>query len=247
MDRARRRSRKRGRNPADGEVGRGGAWRAETDAGRGGGAADRAGGGAGRQVGLAPGADPRRAGGRRDADHRAARRAGRARHRPGDAGLRRHGRADRARAPGGSQGVGVGGFQEPEDVIDHGNSGTGVRLVMGAMATTDITATFTGDASLRGRPMGRITEPLALFGAEARGPARRAAADHADRRGEPDAGAVHDAGALGAGEVGGAARRAERARRDGGDREGADARPYRADAARLRRRRCAPSRRRRGG
>ena len=54
-------------------------------------------------------------------------------------------------------------------MIDHGNSGTGVRLVMGAMATTDITATFTGDASLRGRPMGRITDPLALFGAEARG------------------------------------------------------------------------------
>ncbi len=66
-------------------------------------------------------------------------------------------------------GVGVGGFQEPQDVIDHGNSGTGVRLVMGAMATTDITATFTGDASLRGRPMGRITDPLALFGAEAHG------------------------------------------------------------------------------
>jgi 3-phosphoshikimate 1-carboxyvinyltransferase len=67
------------------------------------------------------------------------------------------------------EGVGVGGFQEPEDVVDHGNSGTGVRLVMGAMATTDITATFTGDSSLRGRPMGRITDPLSLFGAEARG------------------------------------------------------------------------------
>jgi 3-phosphoshikimate 1-carboxyvinyltransferase len=67
------------------------------------------------------------------------------------------------------EGVGVGGFQEPEDVVDHGNSGTGVRLVMGAMATTGITATFTGDASLRSRPMGRITDPLALFGAEARG------------------------------------------------------------------------------
>ena len=67
------------------------------------------------------------------------------------------------------EGVGVGGFREPEDVIDCGNSGTGVRLVMGAMATTDITATFTGDASLRGRPMGRVTDPLALFGAEARG------------------------------------------------------------------------------
>ncbi|MEM1236369.1 MAG: 3-phosphoshikimate 1-carboxyvinyltransferase [Pseudomonadota bacterium] len=66
-------------------------------------------------------------------------------------------------------GVGTGGFAEPEDVIDCGNSGTGVRLIMGAMATTPITATFTGDASLRGRPMGRITDPLALFGTQAVG------------------------------------------------------------------------------
>ncbi len=66
-------------------------------------------------------------------------------------------------------GVGVGGFAEPEDVIDFGNSGTGVRLVMGAMATTPITATFTGDASLRRRPMGRVTRPLALFGARSFG------------------------------------------------------------------------------
>ena len=63
-------------------------------------------------------------------------------------------------------GVGVGGFAEPEGVIDCGNSGTGVRLIMGAMATTPITATFTGDASLSRRPMRRITDPLALFGAE---------------------------------------------------------------------------------
>ena len=67
------------------------------------------------------------------------------------------------------QGVGVGGFSEPADVIDCGNSGTGVRLVMGCMATTALTATFTGDASLRKRPMGRVTEPLALFGAQAYG------------------------------------------------------------------------------
>lgn len=66
-------------------------------------------------------------------------------------------------------GVGVGGFAEPEDVIDCGNAGTGVRLIMGAMATSPITATFTGDASLRSRPMGRITDPLALFGAQAVG------------------------------------------------------------------------------
>ena len=63
-------------------------------------------------------------------------------------------------------GVGVGGFAEPAGVIDCGNSGTGVRLIMGAMATTPITATFTGDASLSRRPMRRITDPLALFGAE---------------------------------------------------------------------------------
>jgi 3-phosphoshikimate 1-carboxyvinyltransferase len=66
-------------------------------------------------------------------------------------------------------GVGVGGFSEPTGVIDCGNSGTGVRLIMGAMATTDITATFTGDASLNKRPMGRVTDPLALFGARAYG------------------------------------------------------------------------------
>ncbi|MFY0690430.1 MAG: 3-phosphoshikimate 1-carboxyvinyltransferase [Paracoccaceae bacterium] len=62
-------------------------------------------------------------------------------------------------------GVGVGGFAEPDQVIDCGNSGTGVRLIMGAMATTPVTATFTGDASLNKRPMGRVTDPLALFGA----------------------------------------------------------------------------------
>ncbi len=66
-------------------------------------------------------------------------------------------------------GVGVGGFSEPADVIDCGNSGTGVRLIMGTMATTPITATFTGDASLRKRPMGRVTDPLSLFGARAYG------------------------------------------------------------------------------
>ncbi len=66
-------------------------------------------------------------------------------------------------------GVGVGGFAEPDNVIDCGNSGTGVRLIMGCMATSPITATFTGDASLRSRPMGRITDPVALFGAQSYG------------------------------------------------------------------------------
>ncbi|MEO0939219.1 MAG: 3-phosphoshikimate 1-carboxyvinyltransferase [Pseudomonadota bacterium] len=66
-------------------------------------------------------------------------------------------------------GVGVGGFAEPDTVIDCGNSGTGVRLIMGAMATCPITATFTGDASLNSRPMARVTDPLALFGTIAHG------------------------------------------------------------------------------
>lgn len=66
-------------------------------------------------------------------------------------------------------GVGVGGFREPQDVIDCGNAGTGVRLIIGAMATTPITATFTGDASLRSRPMRRVTDPMALFGTRSYG------------------------------------------------------------------------------
>ena len=77
--------------------------------------------------------------------------------------------ADIVRAEDGTwhvHGVGVGGFSEPGNVLDFGNSGTGCRLVMGAVATTPIRAVFTGDASLRRRPMGRVLEPLAKFGAE---------------------------------------------------------------------------------
>ncbi|WP_417271616.1 3-phosphoshikimate 1-carboxyvinyltransferase [Celeribacter sp.] len=66
-------------------------------------------------------------------------------------------------------GVGVGGFSEPEQVIDCGNSGTGVRLIMGLVSTYDFATTFTGDGSLRKRPMARITDPLALFGAKSYG------------------------------------------------------------------------------
>lgn len=62
-------------------------------------------------------------------------------------------------------GMGVGGWSQPDMDLDFGNSGTGSRLVMGAMATTPITAVFTGDASLRGRPMKRVLEPLEKFGA----------------------------------------------------------------------------------
>jgi 3-phosphoshikimate 1-carboxyvinyltransferase len=63
-------------------------------------------------------------------------------------------------------GVGVAGFAEPRAPLDFGNSGTGCRLVMGAVAGCPITAVFDGDASLRGRPMRRILDPLELMGAK---------------------------------------------------------------------------------
>lgn len=62
------------------------------------------------------------------------------------------------------RGVGVGGLSEPRKVIDMGNSGTGVRLLMGLAASHPLTATFTGDASLSGRPMGRVIRPLEAMG-----------------------------------------------------------------------------------
>ncbi len=52
--------------------------------------------------------------------------------------------------------TGRGGFAEPADVIDCGNAGTGVRLILGAASGFDLAATFTGDESLRGRPMNRV-------------------------------------------------------------------------------------------
>jgi 3-phosphoshikimate 1-carboxyvinyltransferase len=62
-------------------------------------------------------------------------------------------------------GVGVGGFVEPATALDFGNSGTGCRLAMGAVAGCPITVIFDGDASLRTRPMRRILDPLELMGA----------------------------------------------------------------------------------
>ena len=63
-------------------------------------------------------------------------------------------------------GVGVAGFAAPPGPLDFGNSGTGCRLAMGAVAGCPIAATFDGDASLRKRPMGRVLGPLALMGAK---------------------------------------------------------------------------------
>jgi 3-phosphoshikimate 1-carboxyvinyltransferase len=61
-------------------------------------------------------------------------------------------------------GVGIGGLKSPTGDLDFGNSGTGVRLAMGLMASSPISARCVGDASLSGRPMGRVTNPLSQFG-----------------------------------------------------------------------------------
>ncbi len=64
------------------------------------------------------------------------------------------------------EGVGVGGLREADNVIDMGNSGTAVRLMMGLVASYSFTTFFTGDKSLRSRPMARVTQPLAMMGAQ---------------------------------------------------------------------------------
>jgi 3-phosphoshikimate 1-carboxyvinyltransferase len=65
------------------------------------------------------------------------------------------------------RGVGVAGFAQPAKPLDFGNSGTGCRLVIGAVAGCPITATFDGDASLRSRPQRRVLDPLERMGARA--------------------------------------------------------------------------------
>jgi 3-phosphoshikimate 1-carboxyvinyltransferase len=63
-------------------------------------------------------------------------------------------------------GRGVGGLAEPESVLDMGNSGTAVRLLMGVVATHPFKTTFSGDASLSSRPMERVMGPLRLMGTQ---------------------------------------------------------------------------------
>jgi 3-phosphoshikimate 1-carboxyvinyltransferase len=62
-------------------------------------------------------------------------------------------------------GVGVGALLQPQAPLDMGNSGTSTRLLMGLVASHAISATFVGDASLSGRPMGRVIDPLSQMGA----------------------------------------------------------------------------------
>jgi 3-phosphoshikimate 1-carboxyvinyltransferase len=63
------------------------------------------------------------------------------------------------------RGVGLDGLRTPSGDLDLGNSGTGSRLLLGVLAGSGVTATVTGDESLRSRPMGRVTEPLQQMGA----------------------------------------------------------------------------------
>lgn len=64
------------------------------------------------------------------------------------------------------RGLGLTGLRTPGAPLDLGNSGTGTRLLMGVLAGCDTRATLTGDASLRQRPMARVTEPLGKMGAD---------------------------------------------------------------------------------
>ena len=120
---------------------------------------------AGRQIDLASRAHPRRTRGRRDPNQRIARRA-----RTCSTPARRCGAWRRGR-PAGARGMACPRRRrrrlspQPEAALDFGNSGTGCRLMLGAVAGCPITAMFDGDASLRRRPMRRVLEPLARIGA----------------------------------------------------------------------------------
>lgn len=62
-------------------------------------------------------------------------------------------------------GKGLAGLEEPDDVLDAGNSGTTMRLLLGILAGQEFLTVITGDSSLRGRPMGRVIKPLLQMGA----------------------------------------------------------------------------------
>ena len=63
-------------------------------------------------------------------------------------------------------GHGLHGLQEPAGILDAGNSGTTLRLMMGMLAPQPVMSVFTGDASLSRRPMGRVIKPLELMGGQ---------------------------------------------------------------------------------
>ena len=125
---------------------------------------------------------------------------------------------------------------EPRTVLDFGNSGTGCRLVMGAVAGCPITATFDGDASLRAPADASRSRPAGV--GRRPGDQRRRwrpAAGHACRRPRSDADRLSHAGPVGADQIRGAACRACCPRRHHRHRGGGKPRPHRTDAEALRR------------
>ena len=87
-------------------------------------------------------------------------------------------------------GRGVGGLEQPAGDLDFGNSGTGVRLMLGVLAGHGLTARLVGDASLSRRPMGRVLRPLERMGLEVldKGPMGQGhPAPHHTRLRRPDA------------------------------------------------------------
>ena len=134
------------------------------------------------------------------------------------------------------RGVGVGGFAQPQVPLDFGNSGTGCRLVMGAVAGCPITAIFDGDASLRSQADAAGARPPRIDGRAGRSRRRgRPAAADAQRRARPAADPLPHAGGVGADQIGGAAGGTGRARRHHGDRDRGEPRPHRTDAEAFRR------------
>ena len=79
-------------------------------------------------------------------------------------------RIESGQEPGAAVVYGTGhGLQEPQDILDAGNSGTSMRLLAGLLAAQPFTSVLTGDDSLRARPMGRIVQPLKIMGAQIMG------------------------------------------------------------------------------
>lgn len=70
-------------------------------------------------------------------------------------------------------GLGLGGWHQPQRILDAGNSGTTLRLLLGALAGQPFSATLDGDASLRRRPMDRVAHPLRAMGADVTGQGER--------------------------------------------------------------------------
>ena len=125
-----------------------------------------------------------------------------------------------ARATGASPARGSARCWRPRETLDFGNAGTGSRLMMGVVGGHGITATFDGDASLRKRPMRRILDPLRLMGAQVLSQAEGGRCPIVLKGArEPAPDRLSHARRLGADQIGGAARRAQRARRDHGDRD----------------------------